>query len=94
MIKMIMVALLALTSVVFADELIGYDGECAVYFRPDYGFVEICQENQPIFIGESFDTIQFRHGHFKANPGFQKERFQVTHKETQTIHQKGRIRKD
>jgi hypothetical protein len=86
----IMIGLLSLASIVGAQTIVvqntdvvkGYDGECRVYFRPDFGYFEICQENQPVFLGVEFEGIHFQHG------GFRKETTETT-----TIHEGKRSHK-
>jgi hypothetical protein len=56
-----------------SDEVIGYDGDCQVYFRPDLGYFEVCPSMEPVVLGVSFDTLQFRHG-FHFREGFTRER--------------------
>src|SRR5438552_12305529 len=55
------------------DEVVGYDGDCQVYFRPDLGFFEVCEQMEPVVLGVDFDTIHFRHG-FRFREGFSRER--------------------
>src|ERR1700741_4696426 len=85
--NIIIIGLLSLASIVGAqtiviedtDVLRGYDGpsqECRVYFRPNFGYYEVCQDNQPVFLGVEFEGLRFRHG------GFRKETTETT-----TIHE-------
>jgi hypothetical protein len=65
--KLILILMLIAGSV-FADEVIGLDGDCQVYFRPGYGVFEVCDQ-EPVFLGQTIDTVRFRH-RFHRGPAF------------------------
>lgn len=60
-------ALIAMSSFAMADEIVGYDGDCAIYFRPGYGYFEVCENTAPVFLGVEFGGIMFRHGGYFRN---------------------------
>lgn len=51
------------------EEIIGYDGDCAVYFEPNRGYFEVCNNQEPIVLGWDFNTITFRNS-FREGPRF------------------------
>src|SRR5438552_8382087 len=79
--KLILIALSMVSAAAMAgtiviqetDEVIGYDGDCQVYFRPDLGFFEVCPAMEPVVLGVTFESINFRHG-FHFREGFTRER--------------------
>jgi hypothetical protein len=43
-----------------SDRFIGYDGDCKVYFRSDFGFYEVCPSGEPVYISYYFDNAYWR----------------------------------
>jgi hypothetical protein len=90
-------ALLMGSAVAKSDVVIGYDGDCQVYFRPDSGYFEVCEQQAPVFLGAEFDVHTFRRG-FREGPNFHEHfgrhwsgpqtRYET--KETVTEHRRGR----
>ncbi len=90
-------ALLLGSVVAKAQVVIGYDGDCQIYFRPDSGYFEVCEQQAPVFLGWEFNTQTFHRG-FREGPNFHEHfgkhwagphtRYET--RETVTTHRKGR----
>jgi hypothetical protein len=84
-------------TVVETDEVMGYDGDCTVYYRPDYGYFEVCRNEAPVFLGLDFSTVNFRR-EFREGPRFHTHFGQhwsgprVQYKETTTTTERGHRR--
>jgi opacity protein-like surface antigen len=90
LLSLVIAATAAMAAVVVqeTDEVVGYDGSCQVYFRPDLGFFEACERQEPVVLGVDFDTINFHRG-FRFREGFTRERIHAMHRPDVFKHQEG-----
>lgn len=71
---LILALALGLTTLAKADIFYGYDGPCEVYFRPGYGYYEMC-DSYPFFLGYNWGTWGWRYGFNRTNSWYGNNRY-------------------
>lgn len=65
---------LGLATLVKADVFYGWDGPCEVYFRPYYGYYEVC-DSYPSFLGYNWGSWGWRYGFNRTNTWYGNNRY-------------------